>query len=329
MIDTAAVPKAELHVHLEGTATPALVRKLAARNKVSLADDLFDGDGEYAWTGFMGFLKVYDEAARVIRTPEDYRDVTFDYLAAIAREGAIYAEITSSPDHAAKSGIGYWDHVQGMVQGIEDARAAHGIEGYVIVSCVRHFGVEAALRLVREIAAHPHERVVGFGMGGDEAGYPPGQFAAVFRRARDEAGLQLTAHAGEFDGPASVREALDTLGIERLGHGVRAFEDAELVAELAAREIVLECCPTSNIATGVYAGLAEHPWPRLRAAGCKVTLNSDDPPYFHTSLGGEYEVAARHFGASTEDLRQVTRDAIGAGFAPREIREDILARAGL
>lgn len=323
------IPKAELHVHLEGAAQPALVRKLAARNGVILDDDLFDGDDSFAWSGFLDFLRVFDAAALAIQTVQDYRDVTYEYLRQLAGEGCVYAELMTSPDHAAAVGMSYADHVAGTAQGIEDARADFGIEGFIIVTCVRHFGPEQALKMVREVVANPHPLIVGFGMGGDEAGFPPGQFADVYRIAAEEAGLALTVHAGEFDGPCGIREALETLSVTRLGHGVRVIEDGDLVAEIAERGIVLECCPTSNVATGVYADFDSHPWLKLRDAGCIVTLSSDDPPYFHTSLGQEYERAGSHFGLDEAALRGVTKAAIDAGFAPAEKRAEILAKAGL
>ncbi len=322
------VPKAELHVHLEGTAGPDLVRRLAARNDQVLPDDLFDGSGAFQWSDFLHFLEVYDIASSVIRTPQDYRDVTFEYLSQCAAEGVVYAELMSSPDHASGAGMSYQDHLDGIAQGIEDARAAYGIEGFIIVTCVRHFGVERAHVVADAILRQPHPLVVGFGMGGDEAGHRPGLFADVFAKLH-EAGLPCTVHAGEFVGPEGIREALETLPVKRLGHGVRAVEDADLVAELAAREIVLELCPTSNIATGLYADYGAHPWPALKAAGCRVTLNSDDPPYFDTTVGAEYDHAAHHFGLDGDGLRAVTRTSIEAGFAPETTRQAILARLGL
>ncbi len=322
------IPKAELHVHLEGTATPALVRRLAARNHVALPEDLFSDDDTFNWHDFSHFLTVYDTASSVIVTPADYRDVTYDYLARSAAEGVVYCEMFSSPDHAAATGMTYGEHVAGIAQGIDDARAEYAIEGFIVPTCVRHFGPERAVEVARQVVDEPHPLVVGFGMGGDEASHTPAAFAPAFRLA-DEAGLPTTVHAGEFGGPESVRAALEHLPVSRLGHGVRAIEDRALVDELAARGVVLECCPTSNIATKVYADYAQHPFPRLLAAGCRVTLNADDPPYFHTSVGREYALAAEHFGLDDAALGAITATAIEAGFAPAATRAAILERAGL
>ena len=319
------IPKAELHAHLEGTAGPDLVRRLADRNGMSLPDGLFDAEGGFAWTDFLDFLRAYDAASSVIRTPLDYRDVTYEYLMGCARDGAIYAEVMSSPDHAAMAGMSYTDHLDGIAQGIEDARAESGIEGRIIVTCVRHFGVDKALDVARNTVRHPHKLVTGFGMGGDEAGFPPGPFAEVFRIAHEEAGLACNVHAGEFGGPESIRAALD-LPVRRIGHGVRAIEDPALMAELAERGTVLEVCPTSNVATRVFESYAAHPMPRLMDAGITVTLSSDDPPYFDTSIGREYDLAAEHFGFDDDTLLGLTRASLEAAFVDEETRQRLLAR---
>lgn len=325
--DIARLPKAELHVHLEGTAGPALVRDLAARHGVAVPDGLVTADGEgFAWSDFLSFLAAYDLASNVIRTADDYRRVTAEYLIGIAGEGAIYAELMSSPDHAALAGLDYVGHLDGIAAGIEEARAATGIEARIIVTCVRHFGVDRAMAVAEQVVRHPHPLVTGFGMGGDEAGFPPAQFAPVFRKAVEEAGLAAHVHAGEFDGPARIREALDTLPVTRLGHGVRSVEDPALVERLVADGIVLEVCPTSNVATGVAHEAARHPLRPLFDAGVKVTLNSDDPPYFHTSLGREYALAASAMGFGLEDLRGMTRTALEAAFVDETTRAALLAK---
>jgi adenosine deaminase len=319
------VALAELHVHLEATATPDLVRRLAARNGMTIPPGTIEGD-RYVWHDFLDFLQTFDRAVTVIRTAEDYRDITFEYLQACAAEGAIYVEVTVSPDHADQAGLGYADMLAGVAQGIDDARAASGVESRMIVTTVRNFGVERAERVARTAAEQPHPYVTGFGMAGDEAGFPPGPFGRAFAIAHD-AGLGITCHAGEWAGPESVRGALALpVPVTRLGHGVRAIEDPALVAELAERGIVLEVCPTSNVVLDAYPGYAEHPFPRLRDAGVQVTLGSDDPPYWGATIGGEYEVARREWGLPDDALREVTATAVRAAFIPDELRNALLAR---
>jgi adenosine deaminase len=321
---TAALPKAELHVHLEGTAPPELVRRLAARNGLELPDRLLSDDGRFRYTDFLDFLATYDLAASVIRTGRDYRDITYEYLCHCARDDAIYVELTASPDHAAFVGLSDEEHLEGIAQGIDDARRDHGIEARILISAVRNFGAERAVRVARHAAELPHPYVVGFSMAGDEAGFPAQQFAEPYAIAA-AAGLGCTIHAGEWAGPESVRAAL-TLPITRIDHGVRAVEEPALVAELADREIVLNCCPTSNVVLGVYPSFEQHPLPALRAAGVRTTLGSDDPPYFGASIGGEYEVCAERMGLTEDDLLDITRTAIDAAFCDDHLAAALLAR---
>ena len=233
-------------------------------------------DGRFRYTDFLDFLRTYDLAASVIRTGQDYRDITYEYLCACARGGAIYVELTASPDHAALVGLSDSEHLGGIAQGIDDARRDTGIEGRILISAVRNFGVEQALRVARHAAERPHPYVVGFSMAGDEAGFPAGDFAEVYAIVAG-AGLGCTIHAGEWAGADSVRAAL-SLPVTRISHGVRAIEDPSVVAELAARGIVLECCPTSNVVLGVYPSYEEHPLPQLRADGRQGHARLRRPP---------------------------------------------------
>lgn len=323
----AAVPKAELHVHLEGTAPPTLIRRLAARHNAAPPEDRL-GPDRFRWQGFADFLDAYDEAAAMIRTAADYRDVTLDYLLACAEEGAVYVELMSSPDHAALAGLSFADHLAGIVDGIEAARDMAAIEARLIVTCVRHFGVDRAEAVARACVRHRHPLLTGFGMGGDETFLTAAAFAGAFRIATGEAGLGATVHAGEVVGSESVRDAVDALPVSRIGHGVRVLEDPALTEELVARGIVLEVCPTSNVATGVVADYDAHPLKRLVEAGLKVTLNSDDPPYFATSIGREYALAMDRFGLDAAALGSITCTALEAAFVDEATRTRLLARVG-
>jgi adenosine deaminase len=316
---SSSVPKAELHVHLEGTATPDLVRRIAERNGLELPDGLFAAPDRFAYTDFLDFLDTYDRAASVIRTAEDYRDITYEYLVKCAGEGAVYVELTASPDHAKLVGLTDEEHIGGIARGIDDARDETGIEGRILISCVRNFGVESALKIARYAAERPDPYIVGFSMAGDEANFPAGDYAEAFEIAAG-AGLGCTVHAGEWAGPESVRAGLG-LPVTRIAHGVRAIEDSELVTELAERGIYLECCPTSNVVLGIYSTYEEHPLPRLREAGIRVALGSDDPPYFGASIGGEYEICRTHFGYGDDDLRAITETALEAAFCDDALKE--------
>lgn len=318
------IPKAELHVHLEGTAPPALVRRLAARNGLTIPEGVFADPDTYRWTDFLDFLRTYDLAASVIRTAEDYRDVAYEYLASCAREGAVYVELIASPDHAGAVGLSDEEHFGGIAAGIDDARRDHGIEARILATAIRNHGAVAAEALARRLAEDRHPYVVGFQLAGDEAAYPPEPFARAYEIAAGS-GLGCSAHAGEHAGAESVRGAL-TLPVTRLAHGVRAIEDPALVAEIAERGIVLEVCPTSNVATGVFASYEDHPLGALREAGVRITLNSDDPPYFGCSIGGEYTVARARLGVDEGELIEITRTALEGAFAEDAVKRDLLVR---
>jgi len=318
------IPKAELHAHLEGTAPPDLIRRLAERNGMPVPEGVFETPERFRYTDFLDFLNTYDLAASVIRTGEDYRDVTYEYLASCAREGAVYVELTCSPDHAARVGLSDEEHIDGIARGIDDARDDHGIEGRILVSAVRNFGVDQALRVARYAADRPHPYIVGFSMAGDEENFPAGDYAEVFEIAAG-AGLGCTVHAGEWAGAPSVKAALE-LPVTRIGHGVRAIEDPALVEEIAERGIVLECCPTSNVVLGAFPSYAEHPLPRLREAGVRITLGSDDPPYFGASIGGEYAVCEQHYGWGDEVLRGITKTALEAAFCDETLKVGLTER---
>jgi adenosine deaminase len=318
------IPKAELHVHVEGTAPPDLIRRIAERNGLPVPDGVFETPDRFAYTDFLDFLETYDRAASVIRTGDDYRDVTYEYLAGCARDGAIYVELIASPDHAALVGLSDEEHIDGIVRGIDDARRDHGIEARILFTAIRNLGVDQALRVARYAASRPHPYVVGYQLSGDEENFPAGDYAEPFRVA-SEAGLGCSVHAGEWAGPESVRAGLE-LPVTRIGHGVRSIEDPGLVEELVQRRIVLECCPTSNVVLDLFSSYEDHPLPNLVEAGVKVTLGSDDPPYFGASIGGEYAICRERFGFDDERLRDITRTAIHAAFCDENLKQSLMRR---
>lgn len=315
--------KAELHCHIEGAAAPELVIRQAQKYGKDVSP--YIQNGSFVWHDFISFLKAYDFAADLFRTEDDYARLSEHYLTSLARDGAIYSEIFTSPDHAMKAGLSPKAYTDALGEGMARAKAKTGIEGRMIVTGVRHVGLESIEGAARFAARCGHPLVTGFGVAGDERNGDIEDYVRAFEIAR-EAGLGITIHAGEFGGWESVQAALDHIRPSRIGHGVRAIENPDLVKRIAAEGVVLECCPGSNIALKVFDSYAEHPFPALRAAGCKVTLNSDDPPYFWTTLKHEYDIAAEHFGMSDKDLTAVTRTAIEAAFVDRKTKAQLLSR---
>jgi adenosine deaminase len=325
-MNTASLPKAELHLHLEGALTPDLVRLFAARNAIDLKPGLFDAEDRYVWSDFPEFLASFDKASAAIRTKQDYSDLTRNYLVEQARAGALYVEIFCSSSHAAMQGLSFDDHLTAVVDGIDRAERDCGIIGRIIMTCVRHLGPEMAVDVACDTVARKHPYVVGFGMGGNESMFSQKDFYPAFRVAAD-AGLGCTTHAGEVQGPQSVWDAINDLPVTRIGHGVRSIEDPELVVTLAKRGIVLEVCPGSNIALSVFPDYDSHPLVKLHEVGVKVTLGSDDPPFFHTSLAEEYQRAHDLFGFDEQGLCAITRTALEAAFVDRETKAALIAKA--
>jgi adenosine deaminase len=319
---TAHLKKAELHCHIEGAAPPALALVQARKYNVDVSGII--EDGAYVWADFSHFLKCYDAVAELFRTEEDYALLAEAYLTELAEAGTIYSEIIVSPDHGNTIGIGSDAYIRGLAAGIEAAKAKTGIEGRMIITLIRHMGPEAAERTALYAAKRGHELVTGLNLAGEERVHKVMDFARAFDIARD-AGLGLTIHAGEMAGAFSVRDALDHVRPSRISHGVRAIEDADLVKRLADQGVVLETCPGSNVSLQVFPDFASHPLRALHQAGCRVTLNSDDPPFFHTSLKQEYEIASQVMGFSDEEINGMTRTAIEAAFVDEATKQRLLA----
>ena len=320
-----SLPLVDLHCHIEGAAGPDFVRACARRNHVRLPDGMFRADGAYACDDFLHFLRTYETACSAICTARDYADLTFTVLTGAAAKGLIYGEMFISSVHPAEAGIAYPDFVEAIAHGYQRAHAHSGVEARFILTAIRHLGPKRAERTARLAHQYPHPLVTGFGMAGDENQGEPADFARAFAIARD-ASLQLTVHAGEVCGPHSVAAALDALRPARIGHGVQAIEDAALVARLADEGVTLEICPGSNIALGVYEAYAQSPLLRLRDAGVKVVLGSDDPPYFHTDIANEYAQVQQAFALPYAGMRAISRTAIEAAFCDEETKARLLAQ---
>jgi aminodeoxyfutalosine deaminase len=286
-----AYPRIELHVHLEGAIRPPLLQQMARRNDTPIgAMSLSEIEALYAFTDFPGFIDAWVRCSDAVRTGRDLHDLVVGYAAEAASHGAVYVEGIFSPAETARRGAAWDDLFAGATAGIPEAEERFGVVMRLTPDIPRGFSQEEAETTVRFSAAYRDRGVVGVGLGGLEAEYPPEPYARAFAMAHDE-GLGAVPHAGEVVGPASIRGALDALQADRLRHGIRAIEDPALVAELAARGIVLDVCPTSNVFTGAVASLEAHPLPQLMAAGVRCTLNTDDPAFFHTDLGREHAIA--------------------------------------
>ncbi|MFJ8086124.1 adenosine deaminase [Streptomyces sp. NPDC096205] len=312
----AGLPKAELHVHHVGSASPRIVAELAARHPDSKVPTDPEALADYfTFTDFAHFVQVYLSVVDLIRTPEDVRLLTFEVARELARQQVRYAELTITPYSSTRRGI----DERAFMDAIEDARKAAEAEfGTVLRWCFDIPGeaglvsAEETVRLATDDRLRP-EGLVSFGLGGPEIGVPRPQFKPYFDRAV-AAGLHSVPHAGETTGPETVWDALTYLGAERIGHGTSSAQDEKLLRHLAEHRIPLEVCPTSNIATRAVATLDEHPIKEFVQAGVLVTINSDDPPMFGTDLNSEYAVAARLLGLDEGGVAELAKNAVEASF---------------
>lgn len=319
------LPKIELHTHYEGAAPPAFIRGLAKEKNVDISK-VFNADGSYAFRDFVHFLSVYEAATTVLQTPEDFKRLGLAILEEAASNGVIYMESFVSPDFCGGGDVTAWrEYLAAMIEAAEEAERDFGITSRGIITCIRHEGPEQAKTAALCAAETAGDFITGFGMGGDENQGNQRDFAYSFDMAR-EAGLRLTTHAGEWRGPQEVRDAVQDLGVERIGHGVRAAEDPALVYELAEKGIVLEVCPGSNVVLGVYPSWKDHPIDTLRRAGVPVTISTDDPPFFHTNMRAEYRNLANTFGWDAGVFTDIAKASAKAAFCDTATREKILKK---
>ena len=333
-----AMPKAEIHVHLEGAIQPETVLELARRHNKLEALPAADVAGLRQWftfTDFPHFVNIYMTLQDLLRTAEDFALIAYECGADMAAQNIRYREATVTPfthtDHHNK-GITIDDILTGLEEGRQKAKQDFGVEMRWVFDIPRNLSFDPqgvnynpypAERTLEFALAGRDKGVAGFGLGGYEVNAPPQPFAHAFAAAK-EAGLLSVPHAGETEGPHSVWGALNQLQADRLGHGVRAIEDPNLLAILKERQIPLEINPTSNLRLHVYRRLAEHPLPHLDRMGLVVTVNSDDPPLFNTSLVQEYEVLVEEFGYQQADLLRLARNAFVVCGAEAEIKQQLL-----
>jgi aminodeoxyfutalosine deaminase len=306
-----ALPKAELHLHLEGSIEPPTLGELMQRHG-SNGTSPDEVEQLYSYTDFRGFLLAFKNVTEQLRTPADYELITHRLMERLKSENVLHAEVYVSV------GVNLWRKqdfaaiFEGLERGRQRGTKDFGISLLWIFDAVRQFGAEKAERVL-DLAIQLRDRnVVGFGIGGDELKGPPELFKDVYARAADH-GLHLTAHAGESAGPESIWGALN-LKAERIGHGLTAGQDPELIEELSARQVPIEICVTSNLRTGCCADLSQHPVRRYFDQGLMLTLNSDDPAMFQTSLAAEYELVQKTFAFSDEHMRELARNSFEASF---------------
>lgn len=312
-------PKIELHVHLEGTVRPHTLLEIARRNDYPLPADSVEGLAElYRFRDFHHFIEVWVLTTNALKREADYRQMVVDYAGEAASHGAVYIEGIFSPAARVRRGCSWGELFEGVSNGVQEARELHGVDVRLTPDIDRGFTLEEARATVEWAARYRDRGVVGVGLGGLEAEFPPEPYAEVFAYAKS-LGLGSVPHAGEVAGAASVRGALEALEADRLRHGIRAEEDAGLVRELAGRGTVLDVCPLSNLRTGAVRSLAEHPLPRLAAAGVRCSVSTDDPAMFDTDLSADYE-AATSLGL---DPRSLFEAGVAGALCDEETREHL------
>ena len=325
-----SLPKAELHLHLEGSVEPGTLAELSRRHNTPLPteNNRYDvrGSGDvlteddvrrlYSYKDFNGFMLAFKSVTERLRTPEDYELITYRLMQKLRQQNIMHAEVYVSVGVIRWRGQDFEPIFEGMERGRERGQRDFGVSLLWIFDAVRHFGPEAAAEVFDLAARYVDRNVVGIGIGGDERRGPAEWFRDLYKKAADQ-GLRLTAHAGETTGPESVWSALN-IGAERIGHGLSIAQDPELVEVLAHKQVPVEICLSSNLRTGVCAGFREHPLKSFFDEGLMVTLNTDDPAMFQTSLNREYQIAMEQLGFSREQLLEIARNSFEASFLPVE-----------
>ena len=318
------LPKAELHLHIEGTLEPEMLFELAGRNGVELPfTDEAAVRAAYSFTDLQSFLDIYYQGAAVLQTEQDFYDLMAAYLRRAHTDGVRRAEMFFDPQTHTERGVGFDVFMAGFTSAMADAEAAGGISAALIMCFLRHLPGEAACETFRA-AEGWLDHIIGVGLDSSEVDHPPEEFAEAYAMARS-AGLRSVAHAGEEGPPAYITGALDALGAQRIDHGVRCTEDPDLVARLVAAQIPLTVCPLSNLALCVVDDLADHNLKHLLDTGLKVTINSDDPAYFGGYVADNYLSVAQALNLSRAELALCARNSLEASFAPQDQRDAWLA----
>ena len=313
----AELPKAELHLHIEGTLEPEMMLELAARNGISLPyQDIKAVRQAYQFSNLQSFLDIYYQGAAVLRTEDDFADLMAGYLERAIADGVTRAEVFFDPQTHTDRGVAFGTVIGGLSRAKRDY--ADRIDADLILCFLRHLPEDSAFATLS--TAEPFlDQIIAVGLDSSEVGHPPEDFARVFARTR-AMGLRAVAHAGEEGPPAYVWGALDALGAERIDHGVRALEDPDLVRRLVEEQVPLTVCPQSNLKLKVVSDLGGHPLKRMLDLGLNVSINSDDPAYFGAYLGDNYRHAATALGLEAEEITRLASNSIESSFAPRAAR---------
>ncbi|MEG3124308.1 adenosine deaminase [Sphingomonas sp. GB1N7] len=321
----AGLPKAELHLHIEGSLEPELMFALAKRNQVAIPfASIEDVRAAYAFSNLQDFLDIYYAGADVLRERDDFRDLAVAYFDRAAADGVVHAEIMFDPQTHTARGIPFATVIEGLLAGMAEAEAKHGLTSKLIMSFLRHLDEDDAFATLE--AAKPWlDRIDAVGLDSSELGHPPEKFARVFAAAR-ALGLKLVAHAGEEGPPEYVHQALDLLHIDRLDHGNRSLEDPVLTARLARIGMTLTVCPLSNLKLCVVDDMADHPIDRMLREGLRATINSDDPAYFGGYIADNYRAAAAARGLDRGDLALLARNSFLGSFLPDDVVAGHLAK---
>ena len=321
----AGLPKAELHLHIEGSLEPELMFELGRRNAIALPfRTVEEVRAAYAFSNLQDFLDIYYQGANVLLTEEDFRDLASAYFERAAADRVAHAEMFFDPQTHTARGVPFGVVIEGLLAGMAEAEARHGLTSKLLLCFLRHLDEADAFTTLRQ--AEPWlDRIAGVGLDSSELGHPPSKFARVFAAA-GERGLKRVAHAGEEGPPEYVHEALDILAIDRLDHGNRSMEDPGLVERLAREWMTLTVCPLSNVKLCVVPRMEDHPIDRMLAKGLRVTINSDDPAYFGGYVNANYRAAAHARGLDRHQLATIARNSFLGSFLPREEIAGHLAR---
>ena len=307
------MPKVELHLHIEGSLEPELMFALAQRNKISIPfKTVEDVRKAYNFSNLQDFLDIYYQGMNVLRTEQDFYDLTMAYLKKIAAQNVMHAEIFFDPQGHTDRGVAFETVVDGITRALNDGQKNLNLSSRLIMCFLRHLSEEDAFKTLEQALPHKN-KIIGVGLDSSEKGHPPSKFQRVFAKAREH-GFLIVAHAGEEGPPEYVVEALDLLRVDRIDHGNRSLEDAALTSRIAASKMALTVCPLSNLKLCVVKDMKQHPLKKMLSLGLKATVNSDDPAYFGGYMNENFKAVADALGLEKQDLITLTRNTIDASF---------------